>query len=824
MLSPAHKKTSTHPFQLTTLFVAMMTLHTAYADTDPVSVGTIQVLGVGQAASINAALREQRSSDSISSVVHADGIGQLPDANAAEALQRLPGVALERDQGEGRFVTVRGLGTDLNAVTINGTLVPAPESNRRGVALDVLPSELVQSLAVVKTLTPDMDANSLGGTVQVNSLSAFDHKGLFYTGTAEGSYNDLRDKYSPKFSGAISNRFSILGGEDNFGVAAAVSYQNRKFGSDNVETGGEWTGQGVDKVAMRYYDIERERLGAGLNFDFRTDSGEYYLKTLYSKFVDTESRNAMKVKYTTPCFVDQVCSGKVTRALKTRKETQDIQSYVLGGKQQFGMWTVDAQAGYSRAQEKKPYGISAAEYSAKFKNLSYSNSKQPVFVAGDALYNPSSYTLNSIERQQSFTRDTEKNIKLDLSRDYNLWSYNHQIKFGGKISRREKTNDENVLLYEGLANSNDFYGDADYSLGRFRPLIDPNRVLSHLNGLNPNDYLDEQLSAANDFVSRENINSLYLMNSTDIDRLKIIAGLRYEDTRKSATGQQYNDGVITETTAKQNYHHWLPSISLRYELDQNTLLRTAFTTAVVRPTFAQSSPGVNIDGLDAEFGNPELKALKSRNFDLSLEKYFGDAGVLSASAFYKDINNFIYNTDLAGSGQWADFDEAKTYQNGSSATIYGIELSYSQKMDRLPAPWNGLVWGVNTTLSHSDATIKDAQTTRKIDFPSHSKVIGNVMLGWKSALFGVKVSANYKSRALYEIADVSQPDQDIYNDRQTFVDLSTYYNINKNLKLKFDVANLSNEKYYAYTGERALNSQYEKYGPTYKLALTLTHF
>ena len=115
-------------------------------------------------------------------MVHADGIGQLPDDNAAEALQRIPGVSTERDQGEGRFVSVRGLGADLNAVTINGTLVPAPESDRRGVALDVLPSELVQSLAVVKTLTPDMDANSLGGTVQVESLSAFDHDGLFLYG------------------------------------------------------------------------------------------------------------------------------------------------------------------------------------------------------------------------------------------------------------------------------------------------------------------------------------------------------------------------------------------------------------------------------------------------------------------------------------------------------------------------------------------------------------------------------------------------------------------------------------------------------------------
>ncbi len=174
---------------------------------------------IGQAVSIDEALKDQRNSDSVESVVHADGIGQLPDDNAAEALQRIPGISVERDQGEGRFVSVRGIAPDLNSVTINGTLVPSPESDRRAVALDVLPSELVQSLSVVKTLTPDMDANSLGGTIEVQSLSAFDHDGLFYSLSGEGSYDDNVDKTSPKFSGAISNRFSLGDGVDNFGVA-----------------------------------------------------------------------------------------------------------------------------------------------------------------------------------------------------------------------------------------------------------------------------------------------------------------------------------------------------------------------------------------------------------------------------------------------------------------------------------------------------------------------------------------------------------------------------------------------------------------------------
>ena len=143
----------------------------------------------GQRSSLRNAIAAQEQADNIVSVISSDDIGGLPDKNAAEALARLPGVSVQRDQGEGRYVSVRGLGPDLNSVTINGALVPSPESGRRAVALDVLPAGLIRSLAVNKTLTPDQDANSLGGTVEVKTLSAFDLPGKLLSATvgANGS-------------------------------------------------------------------------------------------------------------------------------------------------------------------------------------------------------------------------------------------------------------------------------------------------------------------------------------------------------------------------------------------------------------------------------------------------------------------------------------------------------------------------------------------------------------------------------------------------------------------------------------------------------------
>ncbi|MCV4340850.1 TonB-dependent receptor [Pseudomonas capsici] len=798
---------------------------------------------VGQAASIDQALKEQRSSDSIKSVVHADGVAQLPDQNVAEAVQRLPGISVERDQGEGRFVTVRGLAPDLNSVTINGTLVPAPESGRRAVALDVLPSELVQSLSVIKTLTPDMDANSLGGTVDVESLSAFDHKGLFYTGSSEASYDKNSSQTSPKFSGAASNRFSLGDGIDNFGVAAALSWQKRDFGSDNVETGGAWDGQSLQKFEQRNYDISRERAGGGLNFDYKPDDvSSFYLRTLYSRFKDNEVRTTNGFEFDNAQAAGVLGDAEGTRKLKARTETQEIKSFVFGGERMYDLWTVSGQAGYSESSEDSPGHIAGATFVGNndFANTGFYDSEKPRPIVGSGFYDASNFTLDKVDWEKQNTRDKEKNLRLDLARDYDFKGYASQFKFGGKVSRRDKTNDLEVWKYEdfdtlGLTSSDlnltQFQkGTIDYRLGNFGNGISPGAIKGLLGGLNAADFYDESESRANDFTIREDINAGYFMNTLDIDKWRFIAGLRYEGTEMEAKGTGVRDGAFESTRTRRDYHHWLPGLHARYQIDKNTQVRAAWTKSVVRPTFGQLAPGFVIDDDEASFGNPDLKPLESSNLDLGIEHFMGRAGTVSAFVFYKDIQNFVYNTDLAGTGQWANFSEANTYANGDKAKLYGLELAYSQKFDWLPAPWNGLLLGANATFSRSDASIKgfdqSTGTNRKrdIDLPSQSDTVGNLMLGWENDKLSLRLSANYKSAYLYELASIGDKDHDLYVDGQTFIDFSARYSLSKNLKVSFEAQNLTDQPYFVYTGHRSLNSQYEEYGPTYKIGLTFTHF
>ena len=798
---------------------------------------------IGQGAQLEQALQDQRMSDSVESVVHADAIGQLPDDNAAEALQRVPGVSVERDQGEGRFVRVRGLGADLNSVTINGTLVPAPEDDRRAVALDVLPSELVQSLSVVKTLTPDMDANSLGGTVEVESLSGFDHPGTFYSLSSEASYNDNTGKTSPKVSGAISNRFSLGQGIDNFAVAAALSWEDRTFGSDNVETGGAWnfddaSGARLEELEERRYDISRKRAGAGLNFDFRPDEDtDLYLRTLYSRYKDTETRQANVIEFADAQLPGERGDAEGTREVKDRSETQEIKSFVLGGERRIGDWTLSSQYGYSEASEDSPLHIPGSKFvgNSDFSDAGYDSSREPNLKISDAFYQAGNFTLDEIEREKQLTTDTEQNIRIDLTRDYYWQDLASQVKFGTKFSTRTKDNDLEVWAYEDLTNAGftiDQLNLANFvnGNGKLGPEIDAGALEQLIAGLSPADFYDAEQSRINDFSIEENINAAYIMNTVDIDDLRIIAGLRYEGTRLKAKGTGINDGAFEAVNERNDYHHWLPGLHAIYQINDSSQLRAAWTNTVVRPTFGQLFPGFVIDGDEAEFGNPQLDVLESSNFDLGIEHYMGKAGAVSAFVFYKNIENFVYSADLAGTGEYAAFAEAKTYANGDKADVYGLELAYSQQFEWLPAPWNGLLLSANGTFTRSDADIEQFNpdtgnmTSRSISLPGQSDTSGNLTLGWENDRMSLRVATNYQSDYLDEVGNVLDKRYDTHVDDQFFVDISAHYFLTKQLQIFVEAQNITDESYYAYTGDRSFNAQYEEYGPTYKVGLSLTHF
>lgn len=793
--------------------------------------GEIRV--TGQAASTDSALDVQQMADHVVSVVHADAIGQLPDSNAAEALQRVPGVSLERDQGEGRYVRVRGLGPDLNTVTINGSLVPAPESDRRAVALDVLPAGLIRALEVRKTLTPEMDAGSLGGAIEVKTISAFDQKDDFHSIEGGMSHDGHTGENNPNLAAAWSKRFL----DGKLGIAVGLSTQKRKFGSDNSETGGAWDGDRLEEFERRDYTITRKRDGGVLNLDYRPQTGEsYYLRTLFSRFSDEEIRQRHNIEFADAQAAGVLGEAESSRELKARKETQDIRSLVLGLERRLGEWNLAVAGGFSSAGERTPTHIAAARFvSGTPYATGFSNPERPTLLGADALNQASDYTLDSIGLSDQTTRDRERNLRFDLDRRFEFASGSNELKFGGKLSRRRKTNEMTAWEIDGgdygnPAMSGFVGGTVDYTLGSFGPGLSAAALSTFAGGVDRDAYLDEEESRINDFTMHEDINAAYVQNTYSTGLWRILGGLRYEGTRFRASGTGLDNGNFVASEHRHDYSNWLPSLHLRRDLDNDTSLRAAWSNALVRPTFGQLAPGYVIDGDEAEFGNPMLKPMKSANFDIGIEKRLGYAGAVSAYAFHKNIRDFVYNTDVAGSGAWTDFDEAHTYANGSRARVSGLEFAFTRALDTLPSPWNGLLVSANATFSNGRARIEGQAdgiaSTREIPLPSQSKRTFNLTLGYEKGALGLRLAAVHKSRYLLEVADPLDAAQDQYVDAQTHYDFMARYTLDRRMQVVFEALNLSNEHYYVHAGAGncGRNVQYESYGRSFRIGLKIATF
>ncbi|MFC3117145.1 TonB-dependent receptor [Cellvibrio fontiphilus] len=804
------------------------------------------VIVIGQAAGMNKALNKQRSADNIITSVSADAIGQFPDTNVSESLQRLPGLSIERDQGEGRYVRVRGMSPDYNAVTINGVGVPGPDADRRAVALDVIPSDLLENLTVTKSLTPDMDANSLGGSIDVQSLSAFDRDGFFYQFTAEGSFDENTEEYSPKLAATASNQFSLGNSEKNLGVAFGVSSFKREFGSDNVETGGAWDFDEdearLEEMEQRDYRITRERSGLTFNLDYKpTEDTDLYWRNLYSEYTDAEIRLANVIEFDEAASAGDTLVAEVQRELKDRTETQKILSSALGGQTRLDKWIVDYRVAYSESSEDEPQNIAGAVFTIdddviadEVFELAFNNTKKIGLSAPAEYYQASSYKLDEVELGSTNTNDDSAAVNVDFTRELELGVNPAQLKFGAKHQTRNKENDINLWVAEDFAGDTsltNFSGAAvDYTLGQFGPSIDSRAVKNAINDAE----VDAEESAIGDYDISEDTSAAYLMGRIDINAWRLLTGVRYEKTDFSASGFSFNAESETETAQQfeNSDDYFLPALHIRYSIDDKTQVRAAWTNSVVRPGFAQLSPGRLIeedDGdIEAEFGNPELKSLEASNIDLGIEHYPGVASVISAFIFYKEIENFAYQTDLGGTAGYEQFNKALTFVNGATAELTGIELAASKQFTQLPAPWDGLLIGANATLVDSTAEIGGYEdgdfVARDIPLPSQSDRSANLMLGYESDRISMRVSANYKSNYLLEVLEPMDANYDTYVDDQVQLDFSLRYFLTDSIKLHFEALNLTDEVYYSYVNKPQYNAQYERYGATYKLGVTFMQF
>ncbi|MET4896236.1 TonB-dependent receptor [Sphingomonadaceae bacterium jetA1] len=821
-----------------------------------------EILVVGLAANQASALSQKRSADGVESVLSRDAIGQNPDQNVAEALRRVPGVSIQDDQGEGRFVVIRGLAPQLNSVSINGARIPSPESDSRALALDTVPSELVESIEVKKTLTPDMDADTIGGAIEIKTTSAFDRKKDLFSLSAEGSYNDLRDKWSPKGSMDFSKLLT-----PDFGISGGFSYYRRRFGTDGVEAA-TWksTAAGVaypTQVDYRAYDVVRTRIAGALSLDWRpSDTTTLYVRGIANSFRDDETRSRLRFNFSpapsggdadSAIFTSGAGSSKrvrMRREMKDRTETQNVYSVTAGGKTEGGPWTVTYQGSYSYSEEVEPnrqdtvfdrrFQDGSSQLTVTLDGLDGQNPRYS--VNQPSLFTDGSDPLSKIQITDGRSRDRETAARLDVARDLPLAMGTLELKAGFRGRIRRKDYDKSFDAYDAVTSgklptlAQGFVRSiGDKGFVDMNPAVDP---LSSRGWFNANrtrlvrnayDSDSNRLSAI--YRVSEDIYAGYGQFRLDTGSVRVVGGVRMEHTENQLRGNtlrtiqvsKADTLVVTPVAIDRSYTNWLPSLNLRYAPTSKLVLRAAATRSLVRPNLSDMAPRSQFNSVEGtgQFGNPNLKPYKSWNFDATAEYYFASNALLELTAFHKEVNDFIYNnrlSDYVYNG--VTLTSVVTPQNGDTAKVTGIEANLQAALTFLPSPFDGLLVGGNYTYVDTRATLYGRQLT----LPGSSKHIWNASLGYEKGPIQVRASGTYRGRYLDEVTATG--DGDVYVADRILFDVGAKVLVAPGVRLTADWINVGNEGFDRYAtgtpagGRRLI--QHESYGWTVKTGVKVT--
>lgn len=832
------------PFVRSSLATAIaLALSVSAAAQEPVDLDEIVV--VGSRASLASAIQKQRNANSVVGVVDSDAIGNFADINVAESLRRISGIMVENDQGEGRYVSVRGLNTDLNAMTINGVSTAAPE-DRRGIILDGVPSDLLESMTVYKSLTPNLDADSLGGAIDLETITAFSYDDMFVRVKAESSRNELtRDSSNPELSATFANRWELGAGE--FGVALVLSDQTRRIVSHNNEAGGWSEVAPNDDYEMRFYDLERDREGVILNLDYRTESGNtYYAHLFHNEYTDTEWRakwetrdgledNDPEISGTLFSYAD----SRVDTESRNRSEVREITSLQIGTSFQLNDRNrVELELFRSQAEQDDRDHQSAIFRSSKVNSpITYNNAnpRKPVVTFPGEFYDPGIFKMRAWEKEGSLNTDEDFGGRVDVTTDF---SDTTQLQYGLKVRLREKANDFNYCAYEPV---NDvLLSDVSFTT--------PERFLNSLPGPtasfdqvkafnanlgqgsvpladgttcpNPGSFFDlsgdeDEESIPADWYTDEDVLAGYLMATTVLDDATWVYGLRYENTSATYRGKQFDDdGFAGLTSFDNDYGFMAPSLNIKVDLSENQIVRFGAFRSLIRPGFQESSAGavINTEDNEIEGGNPDLDPTTAWNFDLTYEYYLGLETFFGAGMFYKDIKDPIVeveSTDAVFRGQ--TWDVAGTFINASDSDIYGFEVSFQTVLS------SGFLFVANYTYSDGDTALpaESVNGQRTVPFFKQAKHTGNLSLGYDQGAWDVRLATNFRSKYLDEIGDDDLYDR--YTDNHMQVDLTVRYAFNDNLIITAEAINLNDRPEYYYFGNRSRLSQYDEYGTTYGL-------
>jgi TonB-dependent receptor len=765
---------------------------------------------------------------------------KLPDINTAEALGRIPGISLETDSGEGRFVSIRGLDSDLNGTSYGGVRLPAsnpssPFGGGRAVAFDTFPTGIIGGVELSKTLRPDMDAEALGGSINLVPRTGAEHGGAPFLDADLGTgYERLRR--TPVYHGEISAGRGFDGGDGIGGLFAGANafsamltavYHEDSRGVDDIEEDyidGQASGvpdKALADIQFRRYEYHRKRYGLAANFDARaSETTTLYLRLLWSGYIETANKHYLVLNdldADANCTPQPACikdpnnpngfiGADATLQQKTTDSTERIQNGLgmIGGSSVFPAFKLDYHAAFALGTDRVSTSYGSSWTDPNSVPIAYSNAdpRFPAFhtLDGTNPADPANYALDSIGLGQSYSHDGETTVALDATIPL-PGADSALVKVGASARERHKTNESTapsfspngtISLASATYGPGSIYYDNHYNIGPEISLVSVRNIANGPLGTISDDPAGD---AAGNSDDRENVFAAYGQYSATFGPVGVLAGARVEATRANYSGNLFDNDLdaVTPASQKASYTNVFPTLQGRYNFSDTLIGRMTYSSGIARPGFQQITPGASfsVTNQSVSVGNPALKPTIGQNFDATVEWYPGDGQIASAGVFYKWFHDYILpSQEIVPSYPLPGFvgviTTVQSFSNGP-AHADGIEGQYQQQFKFLPAPFDGFGVSGNFTLVDSKAEIHPGMTGL---LPSTSKVTWNVAGFYEKYPIEVRLAAAYVGQNLFAFG--GDDATDIFSRHRTTLDLGASYAVAHQVKVYFDAKNLLN--------------------------------
>ncbi|GIU40832.1 TonB-dependent receptor [Shewanella sairae] len=799
---------------------------------------TIQVSGIR--GSVIKSLNTKRYANSVVDAVTSEDIGKFPDQNVAESLQRITGVSISRNFGEGERVSIRGTTESQNRTLLNGQAVASADwwtnsPANRGFNYTMLPSEIVSSLEVYKSPEADIDEGSIGGTVIVRTRKPLELEANQVAASALAQYSEVSGETDPQLSGM----YSWKNDEETFGALISLVRQERNLRRDGIEAW-SWADRDITlEDGTVYEDVyspggggsamftqERVRTGVNLSLQFRpTDEWDLTFNALDSTLeADNTNQNFLWLpgyggsSYTSLDLIDHPVVGtmavggdiglspdgdNILDETKVRNSKITTQSYDFKIDHIGDVWSSSAHLGYTEAT-----GGSQADRSVgwggNYRHSFDASAVKDIKTQYDA--DPAdgkNWDLAFLRYDSNDAKDDEFYAQMDFERDIEVAIFS-KIKFGAKYRDHSRFNTKlttdprtdlgwNLDDYS-LSMPSDFLEEQGSS-GTLKDyaITDSNQIRQEGDALG----WDYRTLKASTFDINEKIYAAYVKADIDTEGLRGNIGVRLVQTNQSSSAYAGAAGSEVWTTQDKDYFEVLPSLNLAVDLSDDLLLRMSASRVMSRPNYVDmtSSTSYNKETQTGTGGNPDIDPYLATQFDFGVEWYFSEAGIFSAMLFHKDIQSFI---ESKGSLEVHENTEIWINRpvNGNGGTIQGLELGYQQEFFEN--------FGVSANYTFVDGEAKD-QEGNDVTIPGNSEHTVNLSGYYETDDFSGRLSYNYRTG--YDTG-LGWPG---YIDDYGQLDANISYNITESIAIVFEAVNLTNEQTFSYQQkdvEQALTGVY----------------